>query len=181
MPVLAPVYVQNNQDGPTVMSSDPKGTIQVEWAGKGDPTGNDIQPVPEEMLSLPQFTRAITRGVLSLLEDSSDPVAVEAIKKQTESWKARQSNAAAAATAPIETTPSNDFIQVTCAGPNARGGGQCDAPVSVREKEKDAKPNLCDLHKDLAPEFVPEPYRDGDKDRTRWVRYVMNARETQQI
>lgn len=182
MPVIvAPVYVQNNQDGPTVLSADRNGVDSVEWAGKGDPQGNDIQPVPQEILSSPAFSRALARGVITLLEDESDPAAVEALRKQTATWQARQASAAANATAPIEQVPINDYIQVSCVGPNSRGGGQCGLPVSVREKEQDAKPNLCDQHKELEPEFVPEPYQEGDKTRTRWIRYAMNPRETQQI
>jgi hypothetical protein len=181
MPVLAPVYVQNNQDGPTVLASDPKGTIVVEWAGKGDPTGNDIQPIPEEMLSLPSFTRALSRGVLTLLKDESDPVAVAALEKQTASWQARTQQAAANAVSAIDQASNNDIIQVSCIGPNSRGQGLCGEPVAVREKEQYAKPTLCDLHKDLAPEFVPESVQEGDTSHTRWIRTVMNPRETQQI
>lgn len=181
MPVLTPVYVQNNMAGPTVLASDPKGTTVVEWAGKGDPTGNDIQPIPEEMLALPAFTRALSRKVLTLLEDASDPEAVAALKKQTESWQARTQQAAAAAISSIDQASNNDIIQVSCIGPNSRGQGLCGEPVAVREKEQYAKPILCEMHKDLAPEFVPESVQDGDTAHTRWIRTVMNPRETQQI
>ncbi len=181
MPVNAPVYVQNNQPGPTVLASDPKGTMVVEWAGKGDPTGNDIQPIPEEMLNLPSFTRARARGILTIVEDMSDPEAVAALEKQTASWQARTQQAAAAAVSSIDQASNNDIIQVSCIGPNSRGQGFCGEPVAVREREQYAKPMLCDLHKDLAPEFVPESVQEGDISHTKWVRFAMNPRETQQI
>lgn len=180
MPVHAPVYVQNNQDGPTVLATDPKGTIVVEWAGKGDLNGNDIQPIPEEMLNHVAFTRALSRNVLSLLEDQSDPEVVDALHKQQEAWLARTQRSAKVATDAIESATNNDLIQMTCVGPGARGG-QCEIQVPVRDREKDTKPVLCDRHKDLAPEYVPEQYQENDKTRTRWVRFAMNPRETQQI
>lgn len=181
MPVLDPVYVQNNQAGPTVLASDPKGTMVVEWAGKGDPTGNDIQPIPEEMLNLPAFTRARARGILTIVEDMSDPIAVEALEKQTASWQARMSNAQAQAAASLDQVANNDLLQMECVGPNARGGGLCGNPVAVRERDQYAKPILCDLHKDLAPEFVPEQVQEGDHTVTKWVRFAMNPLERQQI
>ena len=177
MPVLAPVYVQNNMPGPTTMSSDPKGTLVVDWAGKGDPTGNDIQPIPAEMLNLPQFTRALQRKVLSLVEDMSDPAMVEALQKQSDSWAARTSAAAASAVSSIEHVASNDFIQLDCIGPNARGAGLCGNPVSVRERQKETAPALCEIHKDLAPEYVPETRFEGDETHTRWIRTVMSPRQ----
>jgi hypothetical protein len=177
MPVLAPVYVQNNQPGPTVLATDPKGTVVVEWAGKDDPTGNDIQPIPEEMLNHPAFTKALSRGILSLMEDMSDPSIVEALQRQTDSWNARTQRAAVAATSAIDHVASNDFIQMDCIGPNTRGQGLCGNPVSVREKQKEAAPALCEVHKDLSAEFVPESRFEGDETHTRWIRTVMSPRQ----
>lgn len=82
MPVT---MVRNTQPGPTVISSDPKGTHFVEWAGAGDPSGGDIQPVPEEIVNTPQFEKAKRRGIFVLVEDGSLE-ASEALNKQVAAW-----------------------------------------------------------------------------------------------
>jgi hypothetical protein len=84
MPVT---MVRNTQPGPTVISSDPKGTHFVEWAGSGDPSGGDIQPVPEEIVNTPQFEKAKRRGIFVLVEDGSDEATV-ALDKQVSAWNA---------------------------------------------------------------------------------------------
>lgn len=172
--VTSPVFVRNNMPGPTVLSTDPKGTESVEWAGKGDPNGGDIQMVSPTIANSVPFLRNVARGVFSLMEDETDPEALEAVRKQSEEWSRRNASAAQAAKDSIEATPNNDLVVVKCLGP-----GPCTVDVSVRERERNAKPALCERHADLASEYVPEQVQENGHDVTRWIRHVMNPRETQ--
>lgn len=82
MPVT---MVRNTQPGPTVISSDPKGTHFVEWAGLGDPSGGDIQPVAQEIIDTPQFAKALRKGIFEIVDETSD-TSREALDKQVSAW-----------------------------------------------------------------------------------------------
>jgi hypothetical protein len=177
MPVM---MARNNQDGPTVLSSDPKGTHYVEWQGKGDPSGGDIQPVPEEIQNTVQFQRCVRRGIFTLLDESEDTgVISEAMERQQEAWDYRQGSTQATAAQVIDQQANNDIIALTCVGPSSRGDAstRCGADVNVRDKNKDDRPPLCNAHADLAPQFIPEEIIVDGKPRRTWTRMQMGARQ----
>lgn len=180
MPVIASaVLVRNLMDGPTVLASDPKGSEQVEWAGAGDSSGNDIQWVSDTLASSVPFVRALARGVLAVVPDETDPEAVEALQKQVDAFRGRNAATTQAAQASIEHTENLDFISIPCIGPSNKGQGACGADVTVRARDKDAKPALCETHSGLVNEYTPEQIQDGDKTATRWIRVTMGARQRQ--
>lgn len=171
---------RNHQAGPTVLSSDPKGTEYVEWQGYGDPNGEDIQPVSENLQGLPQFMRCVRRGILSHIKDD-DPILGGALDAQQAHWDSRMNQTSEAAAAAIDHQANNDIVTVTCVGPNSRGGGgQCGADVNVRDNVKNEKVPLCNMHQDLAPQYVPEDTIMNGKPVKTWTRVTMGARERQQ-
>lgn len=182
MPVL---MVRNNQPGPTVLSSDPKGTHYVEWQGKGDPNGGDIQPVPEEIQSTVSFQKAVRKHILTLMdaEDTETTAAIEeAMRRQQQEWDHRASSTQTTANEVIEHQTNKDIVALKCVGPSSRGDSsvRCGADVSVRDGQKDERPPLCNLHADLAPQYIPEQVIADGKSVTQWVRMTMGARERQQ-
>lgn len=170
---------RNRQAGPTVLSSDPKGTEYVEWQGFGDPNGEDIQPVSELIQGIPQFTRCVRRGILEFVPEDSE-LLVGAMAAQQDHWDSRMSQTADTAAAAIDHQANNDIVTKQCVGPNPRGNGICGNEITVRDNDKNDKVPLCNVHQDLAPQYVPEDtIMDGKSVKT-WTRVTMGARERQQ-
>jgi hypothetical protein len=175
MPVTT--MARNTMAGPTVLSSDPKGTHFVEWQGANDPNGEDIQPVPEEVVNCVAFMKAVARGVLVIENPDDNPELAQAMERQNTAWKARQEGADRRAVESIDQQANNDIIALKCIGPDTRGQGLCGADVSVRDKAKDDKPTLCPLHADLAPQYIPENIMESGKNVKKWTRATMGARQ----
>lgn len=176
-----PVLVRNTESGRTVFS-DPVKKISVEWAGAGDPNGEDLQQVPDEIVTgSAAFIKTLQRGILVVEEASEETKAV--LDKQTSSFRARQEQAAQVASSTMDQQARNDLISVDCIGPNARGTGSCGDPVPVREKDLDAKPPLCPKHKSLEPQYVVEETEDfividgKATAKKTWIRMATGPRE----
>jgi hypothetical protein len=176
MPVDGTVVAKNLMDGVTILSSDVKGTVAVEFGAMNDPNGDDIQYIPTEILNSPAFKRALARGVLGLIEDDSDPDVLEALGKQVAAFQKRQRGAEDQVTATIDRQVSNDQISMFCVGPDSRGTGTCGEGVPVKESLKDSAPPLCGRHRGLAPQYVPEHRTEGESTRVIWNRVTMTAR-----
>jgi hypothetical protein len=178
MPVI---MVRNNQPGPTVLSSDPKGSEFVEWGGLNDPSGGDIQPVPEVIQQSVAFQRSVRRGILTPLSDEDQSVIDAAMINQQAAWDKRQSFAADTAAQVIDQQANNDIITLGCVGPSTRQGtARCGEQVTVRDVAKNEKPPLCSMHENLAPQYVPSEEMVSGKSVTVWTRLTMGARERQQ-
>lgn len=175
-----PVLVRNTELGPTVFT-DANTKTQVEWAGANDPSGEDIQQVPDLLVENVSFLKAIQRGVLVIEE--ATPEVREALARQTTSWQARRKTAEDASTAVIDEQANNDLITMPCVGPSTRGVGECGEAVPMREKAMYDKPALCSRHAALAPQYVfseSEVLVDG-RSTKQWSRTVMTARERQPV
>lgn len=164
-----PVMVRNKEAGPTVFSV-PEDNIQVEWQGAGDPSGGDVQYVPDALVNNVQFSKAIRQGIFVI-----ETEAAAEIEAQAQAHQDRKAASEAAATSTIEVTTNNDLVQAPCVGPAARGNGTCDAPVPVRDKDKANAPVLCSRHASLAPQFALTEV-DG---QSVWVRTTLAPREKQ--
>lgn len=175
MPVGS-VVARNNMDGVTVLASDVKGSHSVEWGAKGDPAGDDIQFVPEEVVTSVAFRRALARGVVALVDEESDPEVAEALGKQVEAFKRRQEGAQEDASATIDRPTSRDSVSAFCVGPDTRDQGKCGEPVAISEKKLKDTPPLCPRHQHLATQYVPEAVT-GQEDRMEWVRVSLTPRE----
>ncbi len=176
MPV-GTIVARNLMDGVTVLASDVKGTHSVEWAAYKDPTGDDIQFIPEEVMNSVAFKKALARGVVELLDEESDPEVVAALAKQVESFKRRQDGAKEEAVASIDRPTTRDSVSSFCVGPDNRGTGLCGEAVAISEKLLKDTPPLCTRHTNLANQYVPEVDTTGEDAKTRWVRVIVGARE----
>jgi len=174
-----PVMVRNLKDGPTVFSI-PEKRIEIEWQGKGDPTGADVQGVPDEVLESTYFQRALRRGVF---ETITDLAAEDALNQQNDSFAAREAVERANSVAAIDPEAHNDILSLPCQGPSGRGSGLCTQPVAVKESKVDEAPVLCPQHDSLASEFVQS--ETGQMKDTGsslepvkvWTRVILGARE----
>lgn len=173
--------VRNNQAGPTVLSPDDNAKRYIEWQGKGDPNGGDIQPVGEDVQENTQFQKMLRRGVLELVSEDDESVG-EAMGRQQAHWDQRQGQSSATAEQAIDHQANKDLVTLGCVGPSTRGDStsKCGADVTVRDTEKDKRPPLCNVHQDLAPQFVPEDTILDGKPTKVWTRFTMGARERAQ-
>ncbi len=96
--IAKPVLLANNLAGPTVFH-DENSKTEVTWEGKGDPQGNDIQPIPIYYLENTNFLRILNKGIFRLV--SAPPEVRELLEeylsdatltKQRENWVADQAN-----------------------------------------------------------------------------------------
>jgi hypothetical protein len=170
------VMARNLMDGPTVLSSDPKGTFEVRWEGKGDRNGGDIQYIPDEMLRIPAFARAIKLGVIEIANPEDNPELLVTLNKQAEAFHRLQEKSQEDIRATIDNTKGREMVTLPCVGPSAKGQGDCGELVSMYEAEKNDNPPLCHRHTSLASEFVPvnEGQDERENKKVRWIRGVMS-------
>jgi hypothetical protein len=159
---MSPTGVRNTSPGPTVFV-DPEHNTQLEWAGAGHPSGEDIHMVPDEVLDNVHFMRAMTRGVLVKVDDAK---AKEAMDQAANSWRAAQTDKGTQALAAIEDAPAEDLVSVGCHGPGM-GGRNCEASVILKAGDISKAPPLCDKHKGLEDQFEVV---HTDSGKRRWMR-----------
>lgn len=177
MTTTEPIMVRNELGGPTVFTS---GTQQVEWKGKGDPDGGDVQPCPPGFIQDVYFRRAMTRNIFTILEDAED-----ALDRHRDEWDARQVRQREASQDSLEFVADNDLLMLKCIGPADRTGNSdviCGTEVPVKSSQAREKPPLCNKHKALVNQFLAEETDviKGGKPEIRWVRPSVGARTRQQ-
>ena len=150
----ADVLCQNMMPGPTVIASDPKQTHEVTFGGKGDPAGEDVQPIPEALMRTPAFRRAIRQGILKVVAGEDNPMIQEALRRQTSSFRDRMAADELEARESLEAPAGNDMIAVTCIGPGSREGATCEEQVPIRADQEGTRPPLCDRHQHLAERCI---------------------------
>lgn len=144
------VMVQNNMSGPTVIAADAKRNYEMIFAGKGDPQGEDVQEVPEELLRTKQFRDAIRKGVLGVIEGADHPVVISAMSRQSDAFRSRVAADELAAREVLDAVADNDLVVVNCIGPGSREGAVCGEQVPVKDKDQASRPPLCDRHQHLS-------------------------------
>lgn len=173
------VLARNTQPGPTVFALDATGTSVVEWKGSGDLMGEDLQPVPPEFLGNIHFQRAVSRGIIEIVDAPEELTRVFDLHRQE--WEHRTAAAKAASQAVLDQTPQNDVLSLGCVGPGGNGN-PCGTPVPVRQQLRAERPPLCAMHAPLAPQFISEitdKIVDG-KPEVKWVMAQMSQRTRQQ-
>lgn len=176
-----PVLVRNLMAGPTTLSDLDK--IMLKWEGRGDPAGNDVQPVPDAVLETVEFANAVRNQYLEVVDPSEDTKAI--LARQVQALTAARQASAQAVEATIDRVANRDYITVPCIGPSPRGTGDCGLPVAVPEKKQDEFPPLCAQHAPLASQCVQiETEQMVEKNDAlipvkKWVRVSMTARETE--
>ncbi len=142
-----PVAVRNNKPGPTVFY-DVKSNVNVEWQGAGDPSGEDVQYVPDEWVKEnADFRRALNRQVLMLVDESTGELAMEA---QRLAYLEAEGEAQQAVLAVADDDRSMSLVSLKCVGPGTRAGSTCDATVIRRPEAINDSPPLCDTHAHLS-------------------------------
>lgn len=87
-----PVLVRNTTTGPTVFS-DPPNNIAIEWAGKDDPQGGDVQHVPDALVTEnTQFLKAIQNGILEVVQASEETE--EKLRRQVAAYREKTAQTA---------------------------------------------------------------------------------------
>lgn len=151
------VMCANQMPGPTVIAADAKRNYEVTFAGKDSPDGEDVQPIPEALLNTIQFRRAISRGVLKVIEGEDHPVVQAALARQTDAFTRRMAAQNVADREVMNAPGRADIVVVTCIGPGTREGAVCGEQVPQRQ-EAAGNPPLCDRHQMLKGRCV----RRGD-------------------
>jgi hypothetical protein len=146
------VMCENQMPGPTVIAADAKRNYEIVFGGRGDPDGNDVQPIPEALLRTIAFQRAISRGVLKVIEGADHPVVQQALARQNNSFAKRMAAQDMAAREVIDAPAQNDITVVNCIGPGTREGAVCGDQVPLRAG--DTRPPLCDRHRGLSDRCV---------------------------
>jgi hypothetical protein len=147
------VMCQNQMAGPTIIAADAKRNYEVVFGGKGDPDGNDVQPIPEALLRTIQFQRAISRGVLVVIEGADHPVVQQALARQSDAFAKRMKAQQVADREVLDAPADNEITVLNCIGPGSREGAVCGEQVPQRHGDT-GKPPLCDRHKGLANHCV---------------------------
>jgi hypothetical protein len=139
------VMCANQMSGPTVIAADAKRNYEVVFGGQGDPDGNDVQPIPEALLRTIQFQRAISRGIIKVIEGAGHPVVQQALARQNDSFAKRMAAQQMADREVLDQPAAADIMVVNCIGPGSRQGAVCGDQVPVRSGDT-GKPPLCDRH-----------------------------------
>lgn len=178
MQLTTQVIARNTKPNVVVLSSDPKGSEYVEWQPTGDPSGGDIQIVPESIAQSVPFIRQVQRGIFEIIQ--ADENYNEAIRRQNAAFEKRMAHPTEQTQDVMDQQAKNDMITLRCVGPDGRGQGQCTNEVPVREISKNDKPPLCSQHEVLAPQYVPFEEQEGSATVKKWTRVTMTAPERQQ-
>lgn len=172
-----PVLVRNEEPGPTVFTDRERG-VAIDWQAKGDPSGEDVQYVPAEVvISNTNFLKMLNRGIFTVVD--ADEVTQAALDAQRAAHERRRQIQQEAAQASITQRADNDYLSVQCLGPNNQGNGQCDQQVAVSAKATEEKPPLCTRHQALTPEFaMVEGEFDNESGRPKrsWKRMQVGPR-----
>lgn len=175
-----PIMVRNLHAGPTVFTYGKNAEDFVEWAGRGDQMGNDIQPVPANLLNLVQFRRSLTRGIFEVVDQPDLVLQTENLHRSE--WENRQELAHNAAVEALDEVQDNDLLMLTCIAPAQKGSPkQCEQPVSVRAKEQDDAPPLCNEHRHLSTQYALEytGRMNGSEPEKAWKKVTLAARTRQ--
>lgn len=175
-----PVTLRNTRRGPLAFSvPTERGTRRYIWAGAGDPSGGDIQEIPNDLMQDVQIRKVVARGFLVEEDEAAGRAAQQ---KQIDAAEARREQAASFVMDTLDPAANHDLVSVPCQGPNGRGTADCGAPVPVREADKGKAPALCPQHEALASQFIQVPTGEmvqvGDAlvAEQRWVRPTVESR-----
>lgn len=152
--IATPVVCRNKMAGPTVIASDQKSTHEVIFQGSGDQDGNDVQYVPEEIIKTPQFARAVSQGILEVIQGEDNAAVQLALQNQSDAFWRRAKAESDKAIESLDQPADNDLVVMPCIGPGSREGAVCGEDVPVRQRESMVNPPLCSRHAGLTESCV---------------------------
>ena len=143
-PLLADsVPVRNTDTGNVVFGHKPTDT-NVEWAGKGDPDGNDVQEFPLALLGAPGMKRCINKGILVVVKDDAEA----AVQHQVAASQAREQAQAQAIADTLDTSTEQPVAEVAIdtAGKvtDLKKAGQPVGLIATGEFDGEGKPILAE-------------------------------------
>lgn len=169
--------IRNTQPGPTVLTWGTGNNDYLMWEGAGDPNGNDILEVSDDVLAMPQMKKNMKRGIFEVVESQEEIDAAETA--QREHWDKTRQGAQSSTQTILDKPQDKSFDVLTCIGPsdNSQSGKTCDAVVTMKAADLAERPPLCDRHKNLASQFVPtDDMDDQGKKSTTWSRVTLSRR-----
>lgn len=174
----APLLVRNCMPGVT-MFSDPPNRFSVEFAARGDATGGDFQQVPASLADNIAFIRAVSRGVLEVVE--MDDGVREKLEQSNARWRRQRDETDRALEASMDRSSEQPMVTEPCVGPGMGQDNRCGDAVYRRPQEAQEKPPLCPRHQHLAHEYViTHDVEQHDEDGASvpvWERMGMGPRE----
>lgn len=105
-----PVTVRNLHHT-VVVHSTPDKSLAVEWKPKGDPSGEDIQQVPDDFVQTTAFLRAVGLGILQI--ETDDEAFKNAIAKQANRFQRAKAEEKTSLQAVLDTAAASGVIVIT--------------------------------------------------------------------
>ena len=178
--ITKPFMVRNLKTGPT--SFTPDGGQEIRWQGYGDHNGETVMLVPLNALENQSFLEAINRGTLEVVDGPTEVLdAVNDALNSPYLKRARQVNQAKtdeyqdSVNSHVARVDTRDAHGIPCVGPGPRGG-VCGVLSPVMAKDLKTNPPLCNNHKHLAREYVPEEGEVGPDGKavTHWRKAIIS-------
>ena len=149
-----PVLVQPHDQRPLI------------WRAAGDPSGEDIQMISDELRDDISIRRAIKLGNLALMDNEED--IDRAYETQRTAGQKQASQAAQAVNAVIDVQSTEHvMVGLPCIGPGTRSGVACEQQAILPLNQRDQLPPLCTEHTSLAGQYA---LVDGGDQPNYWVR-----------
>jgi hypothetical protein len=169
--------VQNMEGNKTLFETKDNGII--EWQRNGDPMGEDVQQVSEEVAKDRDFVKACARGVLRVLDDEDGAEASEAQKRvndQIAKFQASRASSDAEISGRLDRPQDRSLSSYECIAPTGRNQ-TCGQSVMMRLNVAKETPPLCSRHQALKNSFVASDEgsagSESEKPVTKWIHMGM--------
>jgi hypothetical protein len=169
------ITVQNMEGNKTLFETKDSGII--EWQRNGDPMGEDVQQVSEDVAKDRDFVKACARGVLQVLnDDDGDSEAQKRVNDQIEKFRTSRATSEAEISGRLDRPQDRSISSYECIAP-VGAGRQCGQAVMMRLNEAKDKPPLCSRHQALQNSFVASDEgsagSESEKPVTKWIHMGM--------
>lgn len=146
-------YIRNEHRGPTTYTHGHANTGELyRWGPAGDPDQEDVQAVPGYVLKSPGFQRVLSRGLFTLVDESSASVH---ISEAGDIWQQQQKDSYEAITDLMDDSNDGELVEGSCMGPGIRGTGQlCGQKLFIRKSALETQAPLCGKHEKFASYFA---------------------------
>lgn len=144
--------VQNMEGNRTMFVTKEKETVT--WERSGDPMGEDIQQVSDEIAQDRDFIKACARGVLRVVpDDDGDSEAQERLAAQIAKYATSRQDSQAEILGRMDRPQDRSISSYECIAPLGRNQ-TCAQAVMMRLNDAKEIPPLCSRHKALQSNFV---------------------------
>ena len=156
-----PFALRNRLSSPQIVQ--PHDQPPLIWQALGDPSGEDLREIPDDLRNDISLMRAVRLGNLELIEDA------EKIDEAYDRMRSHgQQTADAAAQALQGTIQKQDtaraMIGTQCIAAGPRQGLRCENQVIMLASEQGTRPPLCSEHHTDAGRYVFVKGSDGQPD-----------------